>query len=276
MADNLKYNEPGSGPLVATDDVSSTHYQIVKLDIGKPDGATIPIVGQIPVFVNSGFVSITSAVDTELPAAANLQDDLANPSTPSVGALLSAFDGSNWDRVRLDALTRWLQVIASGTVHGMVAPDAPASSYPIAIGAIAEVAGDSQPANLVSAEGDIVRISAGRDGAVYTKPHPPRIWNYNQEFTSRVTNYNIHSGVTNLSHYLGSIYCVFSGAMMVWLRDGLTDTSTMVWKYYAGGQGDGAAITFNPPMKLASGNAVGFSMGSIQTCYLAVTGYTAP
>ena len=276
MADNLKYNEPGSGPLVATDDVNSTHYQVVKLDLGKPDGATVPIVGQIPVFVNSGFISITSPVDTELPAAASLADDTPNPSTPSAGALLLGFDGTNWDRVRLDALTRWLQVIASGTVHGINPPDAPASGYPITIGAVAEVAGDSAPLNIVDNEGDVVRISAGRDGAVYVKPHPPRIWSYRQEFTSRVTNYNIHSAISNLSHYIGSVLFVVSGAMMAWLSDGLTDTSPMAWKYYAGGQGDGTAITFNPPIKLTSNTAVGFSMGSIQTCYLSVTGYTAP
>lgn len=77
MADNLKYNEPGSGPLVATDDVGSTHYQIVKLDIGKPDGSTIPIDGKIPVTIVSGTNVILAA------SSANIGDiDIASPLGP--------------------------------------------------------------------------------------------------------------------------------------------------------------------------------------------------
>ena len=274
MADNLKYNEPGSGPLVATDDVGSVHYQIVKLDLGKPDGGSVPIVGQIPVFINSGFVNITGPIDTELPAAANLADDTANPSTTSAGSLLLAYDGTNWQRVRLDALTKWLKVIVSGTVHGINAPDTPASSYPIVIGAVAEVAADAAPLNLVDAEGDVVRISAGRDGAVYTKPHPPRIWHYSQEFLGAITNYNIHSGLANLSHYIGTIYYVASGAVFGWIRDGVTNNDAIKWKYYAGGVGDGVVLQFNPPIKMTANTHVGFS--TMGTCFLSVTGYTAP
>jgi hypothetical protein len=74
MADNLKYNEPGSGPLVATDDVGSTHYQIVKLDLGAPDGSSSPIDGKIPVTIVSGTGLILAA------STANIGDvDIASP-----------------------------------------------------------------------------------------------------------------------------------------------------------------------------------------------------
>lgn len=43
---------------------------------------------------------VTQPVDTELPAAAALADDTANPTVPSVGALNIHFDGSTWDRTR--------------------------------------------------------------------------------------------------------------------------------------------------------------------------------
>jgi len=39
------------------------------------------------------------AADTELPAAAALSDNAANPTTPTVGAALLAFDGTTFDRV---------------------------------------------------------------------------------------------------------------------------------------------------------------------------------
>ena len=46
-----------------------------------------------------GSVSITGAVDTELPAAAALADNAANPTTPLIGACLLGFDGTTWDRI---------------------------------------------------------------------------------------------------------------------------------------------------------------------------------
>lgn len=81
MADNLKYNEPGSGPQVATDLIesggASGHYQWFKLDVGPPN-ESIPVTGStfgVPVDVKrivgitpvSGTVTIGSA----LPAGSN-------------------------------------------------------------------------------------------------------------------------------------------------------------------------------------------------------------
>lgn len=62
MADNLKYNEPGSGPLVATDDVGSVQFQKMKLDLGG-DGVSRPVDSTIPVTIISGAItSITNPV----------------------------------------------------------------------------------------------------------------------------------------------------------------------------------------------------------------------
>jgi len=49
-----------------------------------------------------GSVSITGAVDTELPAAAALADAAANPTTPTVGGANLIFNGTTWDRARGD------------------------------------------------------------------------------------------------------------------------------------------------------------------------------
>jgi hypothetical protein len=45
-----------------------------------------------------GTVSITGAVDTELPAAASLTDNFANPTTTNVAAMGMVWDGVTWDR----------------------------------------------------------------------------------------------------------------------------------------------------------------------------------
>lgn len=77
MADNLKYNEPGSGPLVATDDVNSVQFQKIKLDLGG-DGASLPVNGAIQTYIVSG----TSVV---LGASSNNIGDVDILSLPNEG-----------------------------------------------------------------------------------------------------------------------------------------------------------------------------------------------
>ena len=45
-----------------------------------------------------GTISISGAIDTELPAATALADNTANPTAPAVGAFGMVWDGANWDR----------------------------------------------------------------------------------------------------------------------------------------------------------------------------------
>lgn len=117
MADNLKYAEPGSGPLVATDDVGSTHYQVVKLNIGN-DGVSIPVDGKIPVTVVSG--SITAIIGGDI---AHDSPDSGNPSKiggKGYGALPTAvtandrvnayFDREGRQIVRPWGASEWSQV----------------------------------------------------------------------------------------------------------------------------------------------------------------------
>lgn len=51
-------------------------------------------------------VTGTVTVDSELPAAAALADDTANPTVPAVGAFLMGYDGATWDRVRVASTGR--------------------------------------------------------------------------------------------------------------------------------------------------------------------------
>lgn len=52
------------------------------------------------VGIHGGSVSIsgTVTVDSELPAAAALSDNMANPTAPAVGAFGMVWDGATWDR----------------------------------------------------------------------------------------------------------------------------------------------------------------------------------
>src|ERR1043166_4019934 len=53
--------------------------------------------------VNLAASAATVTVDSELPAAGALADNTSNPTVPGVGAYLMAYDGTDWDRVRLSA-----------------------------------------------------------------------------------------------------------------------------------------------------------------------------
>ena len=63
--------------------------------------------GEVEVDINGSVASSApglasgsggAVVDTELPAASALADNMANPTTPLIGACSLGWDGSNWDR----------------------------------------------------------------------------------------------------------------------------------------------------------------------------------
>ncbi len=139
------------------DDVVSVRFNTIGgtagVNLGKQDGTINVNVGKISdtiaVFLTgtagslivklapgTGISNITNsvaiyfdrgnpAVDTELPAAAALGDNDANPTTPTVGAALMAFDGTNWDRVRSSSgdgagatgLMQPLPMVYNGSTH---------------------------------------------------------------------------------------------------------------------------------------------------------------
>jgi hypothetical protein len=63
---------------------------------------TVGISGSVTVADGGGSLTVDGSVtaDTELPTAAALADNAANPTTPMVGAALMVFDGTTWDRAR--------------------------------------------------------------------------------------------------------------------------------------------------------------------------------
>lgn len=121
MADNLTIPASGTGtatPVVATDDVSSVHYQKIKVDLGG-DGVSLPLVGvdetgasavdTLPVgggtphdSVDSGHpVKIGGKAASTTPSAV-AAGDRVNAWFDITGALrviLAAVDGSNIDAV---------------------------------------------------------------------------------------------------------------------------------------------------------------------------------
>jgi hypothetical protein len=71
-------------------------------------GVTQPVSGTVTIQDGGNTITVdgtvavsgTVTVDSELPAAAALSDNFANPTAPGVGAFAMTWDGSTWDRVR--------------------------------------------------------------------------------------------------------------------------------------------------------------------------------
>lgn len=102
-------------------------------------------------------VTGTVTVDSELPAAAALTDNFANPTAPGVGAFNMVWDGATWDRAPGSS--------AGGAfVQGDIAHDGVADAFPLMEGGIASAAAPTS----VSADGDAVRAWYIRNGAAAT------------------------------------------------------------------------------------------------------------
>lgn len=106
-------NTPPTGTDPAVDNTVIGDVQAIKL-LDPTAGSTTPMVGQkastgsMPVVIASDqtailvtltSTTITGTVDTELPTAAVLADNTANPTAPAVASFLLVWDGSTWDRL---------------------------------------------------------------------------------------------------------------------------------------------------------------------------------
>jgi hypothetical protein len=71
VADNVTLNSGSGGSVVATDDVAGVQFQRIKLDLGG-DGASVPVVGSIPVSASALPLPTGAATDATLAALQTL------------------------------------------------------------------------------------------------------------------------------------------------------------------------------------------------------------
>jgi hypothetical protein len=220
--------------------------------------------GQLPTALVGGRLDVV--VGAALPTGGNNIGDVDVLTLPALPA------GDN-NIGNVDVLTMPTGASAA-QVQGTVAHDAAAAQNPVLQGAYAETPDDSAPGNQVSAEADAVRLAADRDGALYTHPHPPRIWHVSAEHTAQQTDTTVKAAPgAGLSLYITGIYLAVNAAVNVTLEEG---TTVLKWKYYAAAQGDGASVNFTVPIKLTANTALTVTTSGAITLTLVVTGYTAP
>ena len=122
------------------------------------DGLLVNIGANNDVTVTSG--SITA--DTELPVAAALADNTANPTAPAVGAFGLVWDGATWDRqpgTSVDGTLVNLGTNNDVTVTGSVDPSRPATA------ALTSVAASAITVSLLAANAARRQVIIVNDGS---------------------------------------------------------------------------------------------------------------
>jgi len=154
------------------------------------DGLLVNLGANNDVTINSGSVT----ADTELPAAAALADNTANPTVPGVGSFGHVWDGATWDRTpgnATDGVTVNLgannDVTLSGTltVQGSVAHDGADSGNPVKVGGRA-VAHGATPTEVAAA--DRTDLLTNRQGVPFVMGGVPNVKTFEYRWTTAQTN----------------------------------------------------------------------------------------
>lgn len=125
VADGLLVNLGGNNDVTVTGTVAVTQSGTWD-EVGINDsGNSITVDDGGSSLTVDGTVSISGAVDTELPSAAALADDTANPTTTSVGVFPHWYDGTTWDRAKGDSTDGLLVNLgANNDISGTVTANA--------------------------------------------------------------------------------------------------------------------------------------------------------
>lgn len=173
MADNVTLNAGTGGATLATDDVSSVHYQVVKIDVGA-DGLAAPLGNSNPIPVSDagGSLTVDNAGITTIAGAVSgteMQVDIVSGNVTNAGTFAVQVDGAALTALQLiDNL-----VLAEDAVHGTGDPGVQALAVRNdTLAALAGTDGDYAPLQ-VNASGALYAAISGTvtvDGSGVTQP----------------------------------------------------------------------------------------------------------
>lgn len=208
---------------------------------------------------------LNSALTAALPAGTNNIGDVDVLTLPSLPAGTNNIGDVDVASFAAGAITE---------VQGDVAHDAAAAGNPVLLCGTAETPEDTAPTNQVSAEGDATRLACDRDGALFTHPHPPRIWHFPNQSSAQQTDTVVKAAAgAGLSHYITDIYVAANGAVTITIEEG---TTVFKWRYYAAAAGDGAMVPLRSPIKIAANTAITYTTSAAIEHTILVSGYTGP
>ena len=139
-------------------------------NIGDVDIASIAAgdnnIGNVDI-VTMPAITGTVTADTELPAAAALTDNFANPTAPAVGAFLMGWDGAQWDRLGTTG-TGVLKVDLTGHTANATAVkvDGSAVTQPVSLAANATSIGKAEDGGHTTGETGVFVLGVRKDAPV--------------------------------------------------------------------------------------------------------------
>lgn len=244
MADNIAITA-GTGTTVATDQVGSAHYQLVKLADGTADSSTV----------------IAAAGGVE---AAALRVTIASDST----GVLSVDD--NGGALTVDG------TVTAANAAGDVASDTADSGNPVKVGGKAVNMDGTAPGTAVT-EADRANFITDLYGRQCVETVHPCFWSASAAYTGAQTAVEVKATPgASLSLYITDVV-VSNGATAGNVKLG-EDTAALVDKievmYFA--INGGTALHFRTPIKLTANKNLGLTSVTCTTHSITVNGYTAP
>lgn len=123
----------------------------------------------------------------------------------------------------------------------------------------------------------MAKVVTDPQGALYTHPHPPRIWDTFNEYTTQQTNAVIKPGVPGQCFYITDIFIQVNAAVTVTLIEGgsAAVAANTKFKFIGSAQADGVSRSYMVPKKLKPGASLTISTSGAVTVEIEVHGYTA-
>lgn len=238
MADNTTLNAGSGGDIIATDDLAGVKHQLVKVEFGGDGVATM--------------------VSTSNPLPVQIADGADLALVSAGGAILVDASG------------------AAVPVVGATSHSSAASTTPVLLAGISQNMDDTAPPNQVDAEGDAVRLSCDRDGALFVRMSGPRVWSYHENSSTQLTDAVVHAAPgAGLSLYVTDVIISTGAAtaLNVFFEEG---ASTVLGPMYLEATaGRGAAIQFFTPKKISVNTALTVTTSAAIAHSIEVTGFIA-
>lgn len=256
MADNVAITQ-GTGTDIATDDIGSVHYQVVKLGVGAAnavdghlDFGQAAMAASLPVALASDHSDVKVTLDGEtVELGATALAALETITVATISAAIPAGDNNigNVDIVTLPASTNTIEVV------GDAAHDAAVAGNPLLVG----LEGRSTDGTAITS-GRVVRGLATLLGKTVTYPYalPGSTWSYASPAAVTDTNDDeAKAAVASTRHYISGVQ-VFNGHDTTATEVVIKDGSTVMWRGWAEQTGGGCSARFDPPLRGTANTAV--------------------
>ena len=296
MADNITLNVGTGGEVLATDDVSGAHYQLVKLVDGTADGTTLILAGN-GVHGNALRVTLASDSTGQLKLAAGtatVGEVTIGAATTAAGDLAKAEDavhasgdvgiqilavrqdtpadlsGTDGDYEPLSVSNGRLWVSAQGEVDHAD----PVSGNPVLMGSEA-IATDGTAMTSVT-EGDLARLRSDLNGRILISHTHPNLWDAVSSTGAAQTNTVLKAATASLCHYITDITYSTLLAQTIALDEdvGGGNIALMPWVYLAANST--VTISLKTPIRVTENTNIGYSSTATTSTSVFLSGYTAP